>query len=174
MGLFRRLSDIVVANLNALLDKAENPERMLAQNEREDLARRAIARHLEQVDLAQVLHAQHSAAQQASAEVQAALRTLEARLEQARRSLRLLRARQRGQDVQAQARAAGGFVTDPRSPFARFARLEPRLAELHDDLLVHAALTGPPLNADAELCRLETDERVGRALAALTVQTFGQ
>lgn len=35
MGIFARLSDLIVANINALLDKAENPERMLAQIIRE-------------------------------------------------------------------------------------------------------------------------------------------
>jgi phage shock protein A len=35
MGIFSRLSDLIVANVNALLDKAENPERMLAQIIRE-------------------------------------------------------------------------------------------------------------------------------------------
>jgi phage shock protein A len=35
MGIFSRLSDLIVANINALLDKAENPERMLAQIIRE-------------------------------------------------------------------------------------------------------------------------------------------
>jgi len=35
MGIFARLSDIVTANVNLLLDKAEDPERMLAQVIRE-------------------------------------------------------------------------------------------------------------------------------------------
>jgi phage shock protein A len=35
MGIFARLSDIISANVNALLDKAEEPERMLAQIIRE-------------------------------------------------------------------------------------------------------------------------------------------
>jgi phage shock protein A len=35
MGIFARLSDIITANLNALLDKAEDPERMLIQVIRE-------------------------------------------------------------------------------------------------------------------------------------------
>jgi phage shock protein A len=35
MGIFSRMSDIITANLNALLDRAENPESMLAQVIRE-------------------------------------------------------------------------------------------------------------------------------------------
>ncbi len=35
MGIFTRVSDIITANLNALLDRAENPEAMLAQIIRE-------------------------------------------------------------------------------------------------------------------------------------------
>lgn len=31
MGIFRRLSDIVTANVHDMLDKAENPEKMLKQ-----------------------------------------------------------------------------------------------------------------------------------------------
>ena len=35
MGIFSRVSDIITANLNSLLDRAENPEAMLAQVIRE-------------------------------------------------------------------------------------------------------------------------------------------
>lgn len=45
MGIFSRVSDILVANLNALLDRAENPEAMLAQVIREMADAVARARH---------------------------------------------------------------------------------------------------------------------------------
>ena len=35
MGIFARLSDIITSNINALLDRAENPEWMIAQIIRE-------------------------------------------------------------------------------------------------------------------------------------------
>jgi phage shock protein A len=44
MGVFGRLSDLIAANLNALLDRAENPEVMLAQIIRELESGRAAAR----------------------------------------------------------------------------------------------------------------------------------
>ena len=37
------------------------------------------------------------------------------------------------------------------SPFARFARLEPRLAELRDDLLLHAQLDAAAGSFESEL-----------------------
>jgi hypothetical protein len=49
MGIFARLSDIISANLNALLDKAEDPERMLAQVIREMEA--GLERELAKLDL---------------------------------------------------------------------------------------------------------------------------
>src|SRR5438270_172646 len=45
MGVFSRLSDIITANVHALLDRAEHPERMLAQVIREMEASLARARH---------------------------------------------------------------------------------------------------------------------------------
>ncbi|NIQ98868.1 MAG: phage shock protein A, partial [Gemmatimonadales bacterium] len=35
MGIFRRVSDILTANVNDLLDRAENPEKMIKQVIRE-------------------------------------------------------------------------------------------------------------------------------------------
>src|SRR5262245_44412907 len=154
MGLFIRLTDIVTANLNALLDRVENPERMLGQiiremedglslarqqaalviaserrlereleqareataawqtrarlaldHEREDLARRALARHLEQLDAAKALTKQLAAAEQTSANVQAMVQTLADRLDQARQRQRRLHAQRDAVEVRSQALA---------------------------------------------------------------------
>lgn len=215
MGLITRMADIMSANLNALLDRLEDPERMLAQiiremeegldaarqqavvvvtgerrlvqelerareaaagwktrarlaldHEREDLARRALARHLEQTDLAQALESQCAPARQTSAEVQAAVHALEDRLEQARRQQRLLHARRQAVHVRAEALAARGDG-NPRSPFARFARLEGRLADLEDDLAAYAAISCPSRQFDSEVIQLEADQRLAATLAAL-------
>jgi phage shock protein A len=210
------MGDILTENLNGLLDRVENPERMLAQivremeealvtarqqavaalaaerrlrreldqsraaadtwktrarlaltSDREDLARRALARHLEHADLTRELESQHTSARQASAEVQAALETLEARLAQARTRQRLFEARRQSARVRAEVVAAAGAPSlDPRSPFARFARIENRLADLEDDLLAHAEL-GATRNLEIEVIQLEADQRIDRALAAL-------
>jgi phage shock protein A len=216
MGLFTRLGDILRANINGLLDRVENPERMLAQiiremeeglvtarqqaaaavaserrltrereqnraaadtwkaralvaldAGREDLARRAVARHLEYADLAGDLEAQERGARQLAAEVQTALHTLESRLAEARRRQRLFHSRQQAARVRAQVAAAADAPSlDPRSPFARFARLENRLAELEDDLLAHAQAAGPR-DAEAEVIELEADRRITEAIVIL-------
>jgi phage shock protein A len=44
MGIFARLSDLITANVNALLDQVEDPERMLAQALREMEQAQALAR----------------------------------------------------------------------------------------------------------------------------------
>jgi phage shock protein A len=219
MGIFTRIGDILTANINALLDKVENPERMLAQiiremedglvtarqqtaavlagerrvhreleqhraaadtwrararlaldSERDDLARRALARHLEHADVVKALERQYAEARQASAEVQAALETLEARLSQARTRQRLFEARRQSARVRAEVSAAAGAASlDPRSAFARFGRLENRLADLEDDLLAHAELSAVR-SLEIEVTQLETDQRVAQALSALKTE----
>src|SRR3954464_5807968 len=52
MGIFSRVSDIITANLNALLDRAEDPEAMLAQVIREMEDRLARARRFAAVAIA--------------------------------------------------------------------------------------------------------------------------
>jgi phage shock protein A len=140
--------------------------RLALDHEREDLARRALARHLEQADLAQALQGQCAAARQTSAEVQAAVHALEDRLEHARRQQRLLHARQQAVHIHAEALATRGDG-NPRSPFARFARLESKLADLEDDLLAYAAISSPSRQLDSEVMQLEGDQRLAAALAAL-------
>jgi phage shock protein A len=217
MGIFSRLSDLIVANINALLDKAENPERMLAQivremeeglgtarqqaataialdrrltrelhqhqheamhwkeqarlalaSNREDLARQALARKIEQDDLVRGLSAQSSSAQETSSQVRAALRALELRLAEARRKQKTLLARHRAAKIRLEVqRAAVSVVPDPGTSFAKFAHIEEKLIDAEDHLLAHAEVCRPSGNLDAELAVLETDKRIDEELTAL-------
>jgi phage shock protein A len=131
------------------------------------LARRAVARHLEYADLAADLEGQERAARHTAAEAQAALHTLDARLAQGRRRQRLFHSRQQAAQVRAQVAAAAGAPSlAPHSPFARFANVEIRLAELEDDLLAHAEAAGPR-DAEAEVIALQADRRITEALVLL-------
>jgi len=217
MGFFARLTDLIAANLNAMLDRAEDPEKMLAQiivemetglvtarqqgaraiaaerclereleqnrasaaswkdqaaralsNGREDLARRALARQIEHDDLVSALAGQLVAARQTSTEVKTALRALDARLAEARRKQRFLLAQHHAvqvrRDVQ---RSAGRAACDFQGPFAKFDRLENRLADFNDDL--QAQMEVARLNGDleAELAALENQKRIDEELQAL-------
>jgi phage shock protein A len=217
MGLFARLSDLISANLNSLLDAAEDPERMLAQviremelgladarqqgacaiaaerrlgreleqnraaaahwkeqarlalnSQREDLARKALARKLEHDDLVRALDSQWTAARQTSTEVKAALHALEARLAEARRKQRTLLARHRAAAIRLQAqRTVKPVIADGREPLARFARFEDRLIDMEDQLLAQSELLRPSADLEIELADLESARRVEDELKEL-------
>jgi phage shock protein A len=217
MRIFTRLSGIITANLNALLDSAENPERMLAQvirdmesglvlarqqgataiaaerrlgreleqsrnlgrhwheqarralaSGREDLARLALARKIEQDDLAHALEPQWAAAQSISAEVKSALHALAVRLAEARRKQRTLIARHRAAKIRLEMRRTVHVGIAGETPaFAAFARFEDKLVDAEDHLLAQSEMEGPTAEVEADLAKLELSKRVDQELTAL-------
>jgi phage shock protein A len=214
MGIFSRMSDIITANLNALLDRAENPETMLAQviremeesvtrarrsaavaiaaqrrlereaqhhhqqaehwkgrarealgADREELARRALARKQEHEALARGLDAQQIEATRTSEAARTTLRALEARLAEARRKERTLLSRHRTAQVRVEVqRHMRGGGSDFLASQDRFDRLADRLMRCADELVAEAELDD---GLDTELAQLEQQRAVEEELATL-------
>jgi len=190
MNIFGRISDIIAANVNALLDKAEEPEKMIAQiiremtgalerarqqgaaaiaterqlarelNEhrnqvafwqerarhaltehREDLARQALERRIEEENLVRGLERQHVRATETSAAVRTTIGALQARLAEAQRKERLLVARNRA--VRARREAHRFLAVQPLAFHSSTDRLqvwESRIETLEDELAAEAEL----------------------------------
>jgi phage shock protein A len=220
MSIFSRISDIVAANLNALLDKAENPEAMIAQvvremedglarakrygagaiaverrlgrdrdlhrervvfwkerarqalaSDREDLARTALARKLENEDLLRVLDTQYAHAQETAATVRAAIRALEARLAEARRKQRSLIARHRAVRARAEVnRFLGRELAILGQSHTRFGDLEARIEDLEDEIGVQIELNESMEPALNELANVEREQAITAELAALRAE----
>jgi phage shock protein A len=216
MGILARLSDLVAANVNALLDRAEDPAKMIAQviremedgladarryaaaaiaaerrlgreldqnraqaafwrdraraaltRDREDLARRMLARKKEHDDLVAGLESQHVQAVQTSAQVRTALRALEARLAEARRKQRSLLARHGAACVRAAVCRAGPGIAGFGSSQARLDRLENRLVEFEDELAAQAELSQVSDGLEGELSDVEREQAVTEELEEL-------
>ena len=109
--------------------------------DREDLARRALARKMEHEDLVQSLEQQHLEAIQTCHNVRTSLHALEARLAEARRKQRTLLARHRAAlaRVELHRFVGAGFPAFCGSQ-AKFDRIENQLIDFEDELVAQAAL----------------------------------
>jgi phage shock protein A len=216
MGVFSRVSDMVAANLNSLLDRAENPEAMLAQvlremadgltrarryaavaiaaerrlrrerddnriqvehwkaraaealaANREDLARRALARKQEHDALARSLDERLAEAAQTAESARTALRALESRLADARQKQRTLLARHRTAQVRVEVhRHLGAGRAGLASSEARLDRWEDRLSRCTDELAVEADLQDAA-GLEAEFADLDRDRAIEQELEGL-------
>jgi phage shock protein A len=216
MGIFSRVSDIITANLNSLLDRAENPEAMLAQviremadgltrarryaavaiaaerrlrrerddnrlqveywkaraaealaANREDLARRALARKQEHELQARSLEEQHAEAAQIAESARTTVRALEQRLNDAHQKQRTLVARHRAAQVRVQVHrelgvGRSGFATSQ----ARFDRWEDRLSRCTDELAAEADLHDAA-GLEAEFADLDRQQAIEQELESL-------
>jgi phage shock protein A len=217
MGIFARLSDIISSNINALLDRAENPEWMISQiiremeeglagakryaataiaaerrigreleqnrlqmdhwkekarqaleANREDLARRALARKMEHQDLVRSLEHQHLEAIQTSQNVRTSLHALEARLAEARRKQRSLLTRHRAAlaRVELYRFAGAGFPAFSGSQ-AKFDRLENQIVDFEDELAALADLHNVHNGLEVDFAELERRQVIEAELQGL-------
>jgi phage shock protein A len=214
MGIFSRLSDIISSNINALLDRAENPEWMIAQiiremeeglanakryaataiaaerrigreleqnrlqaehwkfmarqalaAEREDLARRALARKMEHEDLVRSLENQHTQALQTCQNVRTSLHALEARLAEARRKQRTLLARHRAAQARVELhRVAGAGFPAFSGAQAKFDRFENQLIDFEDELGALADLNNIQTGLEVDFAELERQQAIEEEL----------
>jgi phage shock protein A len=217
MGVFARLSDIITSNINALLDRAENPEWMIAQiiremeeglasakryaataiaaerrigreleqnrlsaehwkskarqaltADREDLARRALARKMEHEDLVRSLEHQHGEALQTSQNVRNALHALEARLAEARRKQRTLLARHRAAQARVELhRVVGAGFPAFCGAQAKFDRIENQLNDFEDELTALADLHHVQTGLEADFAELERQNAIEDEMEAM-------
>jgi phage shock protein A len=217
MGIFSRLSDIIASNINALLDRAENPEWMIAQiiremeeglasakryaatalaterrigreveqnrlqeahwkskarqalaAQREDLARRALARKMEHEDLVRSLESQHAQVLQTCQNVRTSLHALEAKLAEARRKQRTLLARHRAAQAQVELhRVAGAGFPAFSSAQAKFDRIENQLIGFEDELAALAYLHNIHTGLEVDFAELERHNQIEEEFQAL-------
>ncbi len=223
MGIFARLSDIITSNINARLDRAENPEWMIAQiiremeeglasakryaataiaaerrigreleqnrlqeehwkskakqalaAEREDLARRALARKMEHEDLVRSLENQHEQALQTCHNVRTSLHALEARLAEARRKQRTLLARHRAAlaRVELHRFAGAGFPAFSGSQ-AKFDRLENQIIDFEDELAALGDLHCVQNGLEGDFAELERQNAIEAELQEMKRERSG-
>jgi phage shock protein A len=223
MGIFARVSDIITSNINARLDRAENPEWMIAQiiremeeglasakryaataiaaerrigreleqnrlqgehwkskakqalaAEREDLARRALARKMEHEDLVRSLENQHEQALQTCQNIRTSLHALEARLAEARRKQRTLLARHRAAlaRVELHRFAGAGFPAFSGS-HAKFDRLENQIIDFEDELAALGDLHNIQNGLEADFADLERHNAIEEELQEMKREKSG-
>ena len=188
MGVFSRFKDIVNANINALLDKAEDPEKMLRLmmqemedtlielksscaarmasrirldkriNERDDLAREALAEKRKESATLASLESEIGGYDEIIARTRADIDQLDAKLSQARSRLRLLqeKARRERESGQVNSRMAA-------SSSMRFDDLEERIDRMHQE----NELSRPRPGADEVFCSMEESEEIEKELEQL-------
>src|SRR5262249_4906915 len=166
----------IAANRRLARERKQNRQRgkswkeqagRLQAHGRESLARRALARKIEHDDLVRALEPQQTAARQSSIEVKTALRALEARLAEARRKQRFLLAQHHAIRLRHAGQRAGRTYFNCQPRFAKFERLENRLADLNDELQAQIEVARGDGDLEAALSELETTRRIDEELAAL-------
>ena len=221
MSIFKRMSDIIGANVNDMLDKAENPEKMIKQivremdegvrsarrstaeamatekklkkeldqnkrlakewhnkacqavdAERDDLAKKAIARKKEAESVVASLESQYAQSQQTCANMKRTLSALESRLSEARRRQSMLKVREQAADAQ-KALAKGASASDIErglQAFEKFDEMERRVEdkEMEAEAMVELAGEQAALeeltettDVDIELEKLKKERKKG-------------
>ena len=206
MGIFQKLSTLIKSNINDLIAKAENPEKMLNQiildmrdqlakakrdvagaiaderklgaqldaevkqaqawqkraelavrEGRDDLAMQALSRQQEHSQRAQALEQTWRAQKEETEKLKGSLRTLNDKIEEAKRKRNLLIAKQKRAQAQKRIHATMSGLSD-QSAFDAFNRMAAKIEEEERRILAQAevteALTGDSL--EDEFMRLES------------------
>ncbi len=205
MGLFSRLATLIRSNINELINKAEDPEKMLnqvlvdmkqqlveakkqvavaiadekrlkKQYEQEkakvddwerkamlavkagndDLARAALARKAEHEEMAKTLEAQWQAQKEAVDKLKQALRSLDAKIEEAKRKRNILVSRQKRAEAQRTINETLSNIQST-SAFDTFERMADRVTQLEAEAEASAELGGalPEASLESQFKALE-------------------
>lgn len=217
MGLFGRLGTLIRSNINELINRAEDPEKMLnqvlvdmkgqlveakkqvaiaiadekrikKQYEQElaraadwekkamlavragndDLARAALARKAEHDELAATLRDQWEAQKQSVEQLKEALRSLDAKIEEAKRKRNILVSRQKRAQAQATINRTLSQLNSSDSYDSTFARMDERVTQLEAEAEATAELgTLPEASLETQFKALEAGSSVDAELEAL-------
>ncbi len=215
-NLFKRINDIMNANLNDLLDRVEDPERMIKQiiremeeninhakesvidavasekqlhrelesqrrqstewleraqqalkADNEALAREALTRKKEHDDIITHLDESWSAARRTSERLKSQLRSLEAKLNEARLKKGSLVARQRASEARRQMDKTLSRVKVGREMETSFGRMEDKVLEMEARVEAEEELYQDHSPIEREFMQMEVDIQVENELAAL-------
>ncbi|MDH5805300.1 MAG: PspA/IM30 family protein [Gemmatimonadota bacterium] len=220
MGIIDRLGTLLKSNINDLISRAEDPEKVLTQlitdmrgqlakakqevagaiadekklraqvekakqesddwqqramvavqQERDDLAKQALMRHNEHLQAAQALHETWMRQKAETETLKASLRTLNDKIEEAKRKKNLLVARQKRAEAQQRIQETISSMGDT-SAFDHFERMAAKIEEVERKQLAAAELneelTGDSL--EAEFAQLEHDGTADQQLLELKRQ----
>jgi phage shock protein A len=217
MGLFGRLGTLIRSNINELINRAEDPEKMLnqvlvdmkgqlveakkqvaiaiadekrikKQYEQElakaqdwekkammavragndDLARAALARKAEHDELAATLKEQWEAQKQSVEQLKEALRSLDAKIEEAKRKRNILVSRQKRAQAQATINRTLSQLNSGDSYDSTFARMDERVTQLEAEAEATAELGQlPEASLETQFKALEAGSSVDSELEAL-------
>jgi phage shock protein A len=217
MGLFGRLGTLIRSNINELINRAEDPEKMLnqvlvdmkgqlveakkqvaiaiadekrikKQYEQElakaqdwekkamlavragndDLARAALARKGEHDELAATLKEQWEAQKQSVEQLKEALRSLDAKIEEAKRKRNILVSRQKRAQAQATINRTLSQLNSGDSYDSTFARMDERVTQLEAEAEATAELgVLPEASLETQFKALEAGSSVDSELEAL-------
>jgi phage shock protein A len=217
MGLFGRLGTLIRSNINELINRAEDPEKMLnqvlvdmkgqlveakkqvaiaiadekrikKQYEQElakaadwekkamlavragndDLARAALARKAEHDELAATLKDQWEAQKQSVEQLKEALRSLDAKIEEAKRKRNILVSRQKRAQAQATINRTLSQLNSSDSYDSTFARMDERVTQLEAEAEATAELGAlPEASLETQFKALEAGSSVDSELEAL-------
>jgi phage shock protein A len=217
MGLFGRLGTLIRSNINELINRAEDPEKMLnqvlvdmkgqlveakkqvaiaiadekrikKQYEQElaraaewekkamlavragndDLARAALARKAEHDELAATLKAQWEAQKQSVEQLKEALRSLDAKIEEAKRKRNILVSRQKRAQAQATINKTLSQLNSADSYDSTFARMDERVTQLEAEAEASAELGAlPETSLESQFKALAAGSSVDAELEAL-------
>jgi phage shock protein A len=217
MGLFGRLGTLIRSNINELINRAEDPEKMLnqvlvdmkgqlveakkqvaiaiadekrikKQYEQElakaqdwekkamlavragndDLARAALARKAEHDELAATLKEQWEAQKQSVEQLKEALRSLDAKIEEAKRKRNILVSRQKRAQAQATINRTLSQLNSSDSYDSTFARMDERVTQLEAEAEATAELgILPEASLETQFKALEAGSSVDSELEAL-------
>ena len=220
MGIFDRLGTLLKSNINDLISRAENPEKVLNQlitdmrsqlakakqevaaaiadekklhsqvekektqadewqrratlgveQGRDDLAKQALLRHDEHLQAAQTLHETWVRHKAESESLKGSLRTLNDKIEEAKRKKNLLIARQKRADAQQRIQRTMSSMSDT-SAFEHFERMAAKIEETERKQLaaseLNEELTGD--NLSEEFAALEHDGGADQQLLELKKQ----